>query len=110
MSKISTYSGKTTFGRRMSLVHAQLQVGNAAPIRCTVQHVDEAGAVIELSRPTILPPRVRLHWDQYGDSAECEIIGTEGQAVRVAFTSGKGPEILRRFAADRVSQRQRVGI
>lgn len=110
MSNISTHCGKQTFGRRMSLVHAQLQIGNSAPIRCTVRHIDVDGAEIELSRPTILPSRVRLHWDQYGDSAECEVVGTEGPAVRVAFTSGKGSEILLRFEADRASQRQRAGI
>jgi hypothetical protein len=94
----------------MSLVHAHLQTGGIAPIRCVVREIDMDGAEIELSRPTILPSRVRLRWDQYGDSAECEIVGTEGPIVRVVFTSSKGPEILRRFEADRASQRQRAGI
>ena len=110
MSNISTHCGKQTFGKRMSLVHAQLHIGGTAPIRCTVRQIDVDGAEIELSRPGILPPRVRLHWDQYGDGAECEVVGTEGPTVRVAFTSNKGPEILRRFEADRASQRRRAGI
>lgn len=110
MSNIRTKSGQPTFGKRTSLVHARLEIGSRASIRCTVNQIDDEGAEIELDRPVVLPKRVRLNWDQYGDGAECEIIGTEGPAVRVAFTSGKGAEILRRFEAERASQRQRAGI
>jgi hypothetical protein len=110
VSNISTHRGKSTFGRRTSLVHALLQIGGVAPFRCTVHQIDDDGAEIELSRPVVLPRQVRLYWEQYGDSAECEVVGTEGPTVRVTFTSGKGSEILRRFEADRASQRQRAGI
>lgn len=110
MSNIRTHSAQQTFGRRTSLVHALLQMGGVAPIRCTVHQIDDEGAEIELSRPVVLPMRVRLYWEQFGDGAECDVIRTEGAIVRVAFTSNKGSEILRRFEADRASQRQRAGI
>lgn len=110
MSNIRTHFGQPTFGRRTSLAHALLQIGGIAPLRCTVHQIDDEGAEIELSRPVVLPMRVRLYWEQFGDGADCDVVGTEGATVRVAFTCNKGSEILRRFEADRASQRQRVGI
>ncbi|HVX36148.1 MAG TPA: hypothetical protein VHC71_08005 [Hyphomicrobium sp.] len=110
MSNNRTHSAKPTFGRRTSLAQALLQIGGDASLRCTVHQIDDEGAEIELSRPVVLPMRVRLYWEQLGDGADCDVARTEGAIVRVVFTSSKGSEILRRFEADRASQRQRADI
>lgn len=110
MSNIRTHFGQPVFGRRTSLAQAELQIDDRHPFNCTVHQIDEDGAEIELSRPIALPKRVRLHWEQFGDGADCDVVGTDGPTVRVAFTSEAGAEILRRFEVERASQRQRAGI
>lgn len=110
MSKNRTPTARPTFGKRTSLAHALLEAAGIAPLRCTVYKIDAEGAEIELSRPVVLPKRVRLSWEQFEGGADCDVVGTEGALVRVVFTSDEGPEILRRFEASRASQRQRAGI
>lgn len=110
MSNINKSLGSIAFGKRTSLTHASLHIRGRDALPCTVQRMDEAGAEIMLRQPIVLPKTVRLHWEQFAGGAECDVVGTQGPVVRVAFTSDEGGQILRRFQSDRASQRRRAGI
>jgi hypothetical protein len=82
------------FGRRRTCLHAVIVPRGRPGEPCLIRDISLGGALLEVSKPLLLPHRFRLHIEANGLDLECEIARRSDNAVGVRFVGTLSPTCL----------------
>jgi hypothetical protein len=75
------------FGRRRTCLHATIAPRSRPCEPCIVRDISASGALLEVSKPSLLPSRFRLIVEANGLETDCEVVHRGDTAVGVRFTA-----------------------
>jgi hypothetical protein len=91
MGTVARSAERRQFGRRRTCLHAVIVSRGRPAEPCVVRDISVGGALLEVSKPLLLPHRFRLHIEANGLDLECEIAHRGDNGVGVRFVGNLSP-------------------